>query len=140
MLTKLSQRGFSSHLPKNYPKQLLINNKWVNSVKGDTFATINPCTEEEICQVSRAGPADIDLAVTAARNAFETGPWASSTPKDRAHLLFKIAELMERDSDELAHLDAADNGKPFPFAKWDGGFATDVMRYYGGWADKIHGK
>ena len=71
MIKTLSKRLFSTNLPSSFPKQLLINNKFVNSVKGDTFATIDPSTGKEICQVARAGKEDVDLAVSAAKTAFE---------------------------------------------------------------------
>ena len=122
-------------------KKLLINNEWVDSVSGKTFATINPATAEEICQVAEADSADVDKAVHAARVAFETGPWRQATASQRGLLLHRLADLIEKHADELAQLEALDNGKPYSVAR-----AADLppviacFRYYAGWADKIQGK
>src|SRR5271167_2924445 len=121
--------------------KLLINNRWVPSESGKTFATINPSTGEEICQVAEADAADVDKAVAAARAAFEQGPWRKMKASDRGRLLHRLADLIEKNSDELARIESLDNGKPFSVAK-----AVDVpktiacYRYFAGWADKIHGK
>ena len=121
--------------------KLLIGNRWVASQSGKTFATVNPSTEEEICHVAEADAADVDLAVQAARAAFEHGPWRSMTASERGRLLYRLAELIESNADGLARLEALDNGKPVSVAK-----AVDVAktvacyRYFAGWADKVHGK
>jgi aldehyde dehydrogenase (NAD+) len=121
--------------------KLLINNRWVDSQSGRTFGTINPTTGEEICQVAEADAADVDLAVKAARAAFERGPWRTTTGRGRARLLSRLADLIERNSDELARLESLDTGKPLMMSK-----AVDVAatvacyRYYAGWADKVTGK
>jgi aldehyde dehydrogenase (NAD+) len=122
-------------------RKLLINNRWVESVSGRTFATVNPSTGEEICQVAEAGAADVDNAVRAARQAFEHGPWRKMHASERGRLLYRLADLIEGHASELARLEALDNGKPVSIAA-----AVDVAktvacyRYFGGWADKIHGK
>jgi aldehyde dehydrogenase (NAD+) len=121
--------------------KLLINNRWVASQSGKTFATINPTTGEEICQVAEADAADVDLAVKAARTAYEHGPWRKHSGPERARLLNRLADLIEKHADELARLESLDNGKPFTMAK-----AVDVAatigcyRYFAGWADKVMGK
>ncbi len=121
--------------------RLLINNRWVASDSGKTFAVINPSTGEEICRVAEADAADVDKAVEAARAAFEGGPWRSMPASARGRLLYHLADLIEQHADELARLEALDNGKPFRIAK-----AVDVVktvacyRYFAGWADKNHGK
>jgi aldehyde dehydrogenase (NAD+) len=120
--------------------KLLINNRWVPSESGKTFATINPSTGEEICQVAEADAADVDKAVKAARAAFE-GPWRKMRASERGRLLYRLADLMEANADELARLETLDNGKPLSIAK-----AVDVAktvacyRYFAGWADKVQGK
>jgi aldehyde dehydrogenase (NAD+) len=120
--------------------QLLINNRWVPSESGKTFATINPSTGEEICQVAEADAVDIDKAVKAARAAFE-GPWRKMRASERGRLLYRLADLIEANADELARLETLDNGKPLSIAK-----AVDVAktvacyRYFAGWADKVQGK
>jgi aldehyde dehydrogenase (NAD+) len=120
--------------------RLLINNRWVPSESGKTFPTINPSTGEEICQVAEADAADVDKAVTAARAAFE-GPWRKFRASERGRLLHRLADLIEKNADELAQLETVDNGKPISVAK-----AVDVAktvacyRYFAGWADKVQGK
>jgi aldehyde dehydrogenase (NAD+) len=121
--------------------KLLINNRWVNSRSGKTFPTINPSTGEEICQVAEADEADVNEAVKAARHAFEKGPWRKMSAAERGRLLYKLADLVEKHADELARLEALDNGKPYSVAKAaDLTLSIASYRYYAGWADKIHGK
>ena len=128
------------HVPISATK-LLINNKWVAAKSGRTFATINPSTGEEICQVAEAEAADVEIAVKAARHAFEHGPWRKMAASERAKLLLRLADLMEKNLDELAKLESLDNGKPYSVAKTvDVPASIDCYRYFAGWADKIHGK
>ena len=121
--------------------KLLINNRWVPSESGRTFATINPSTGEEICQVAEADAADVDKAVAAARAAFDLGPWKKMRASERGRMLDRLAGLIEQNADELARLETLDNGKPLSIAK-----AVDVTktiacyRYFAGWADKVQGK
>ncbi len=121
--------------------KLLINNRWIASESGKTFGTFNPSTEEEISQVAEADAADVEKAVKAARQAFERGPWRKTQASERGRLLHRLADLIEKNGDELARIEALDNGKPVAVAK-----AVDVaatvacFRYFAGWADKIHGK
>ena len=120
--------------------RLLINNRWVPSQSGKTFPTINPATGEEICQVAEADAGDVDNAVKAARTAFE-GPWRKMHASERGRLLHRLADLIEKNADQLARLESIDNGKPLSVAK-----AVDVAktiacyRYFAGWADKVQGK
>jgi aldehyde dehydrogenase (NAD+) len=121
--------------------KLLINGQWVNSQSGKTFATINPSTGKEICQVSEADAADVDIAVKAARAAFDKGPWRKTSGSERGRLLNKLADLIEKNADELARLESLDNGKPFLVAKAaDLPLTIACYRYYAGWADKLQGK
>ena len=121
--------------------KLLINNKWVNSQSGKTFPTINPTTGEEICQVAEADAADVDLAVKAARTAFEHGPWHKTSGVERARLLNRLADLIEKNADELARLESMDNGKPLGEARaFDVAATIGCYRYFAGWADKVMGK
>jgi aldehyde dehydrogenase (NAD+) len=121
--------------------KLLIGNRWVTSESGRTFATINPSTGEEICQVAEADVEDVDNAVRAARAAFEHGPWRKMRASERGRLLYRLADLIETHAEELARLESLDNGKALSIAR-----AVDVAktvacyRYFGGWADKIQGK
>ncbi|MBZ5528335.1 MAG: aldehyde dehydrogenase family protein [Acidobacteriia bacterium] len=122
-------------------KKLLINNEWVDSVSGKTFPTINPTTGEEICQVAEADAADVDKAVRAARAAFETGAWRKMSGSQRGRMMYKLADLLEKHADELARLEALDNGKPYFIASVaDLPLTIACYRYYAGWADKTQGK
>lgn len=119
---------------------ILIGDEWRPAVSGKTFSTINPATEEVICQVAEGDKADVDLAAHAARSAFESGPWSRMDARDRGRLMHKLADLMEANLDELAALETLDNGKPIGDAKAaDLPLAIDCIRYYAGWADKITG-
>jgi len=121
--------------------KLLINNQWVNSKSGKTFTTTNPSTCDEICQVAEADSADVDLAVAAAQKAFDSGPWHTMAAAERGRLLNKLADLIEQNADELAELEALDNGKPVAVAKAaDLHLTVACYRYYAGWADKVQGK
>jgi aldehyde dehydrogenase (NAD+) len=121
--------------------KLLINNRWVESASGKTFPTVNPATGEEICRVAEADAADVDKAVRAAREAFEKGPWRKMAAAERGKLLYKLADLIEKNADELARLEALDNGKPYRVARTaDLPLTIGCYRYYAGWADKIQGK
>jgi aldehyde dehydrogenase (NAD+) len=120
---------------------LLIDNRWVPSESGETFTTVNPSTGEEICRVAAAGAGDVDKAVRAARKAFEAGPWGKMNASERGRLLYRLADLIERHADELARLEALDNGKPVAVAKRvDVAKSVACYRYFAGWADKIQGK
>ena len=119
---------------------ILIGDEFRPALSGRTFATINPATEQVICQVAEGDAADVDLAVHAARAAFETGPWSRMDARDRGRLLTKLADLLEQNFDELAALETLDNGKPISDSRAaDLPLVIDCLRYYGGWADKIQG-
>src|SRR5580658_1088246 len=121
--------------------KLLINNRWVPRQSGKTFATVDPSSGEDICQIAEADAADVDIAVKAARAAFEHGPWRKMAASERGRLLLRLSDLIEKNADELAGLEALDNGKPFAIAKAvDVAATVGCFRYFAGWADKIHGK
>ncbi|HEY6445213.1 MAG TPA: aldehyde dehydrogenase family protein [Acidobacteriaceae bacterium] len=127
--------------PALSPTRLLINNQWVESESGETFATHNPATGEEICQVAAADSADVDKAVRAARQAFEEGPWRRFNASERGRFLYRLADLIEAHADELARLESLDNGKPISVARRvDVPKAIACYRYFAGWADKIQGR
>ncbi|TWT55008.1 Phenylacetaldehyde dehydrogenase [Rubripirellula amarantea] len=122
------------------PKQLLIDGRWVSAKSGKNFDVFDPATDEVVAQVAEGDAADIDLAVTAARKAFDSGPWSKMTPSQRGQLIWKVGELIEQNADELAQLETLDNGKPFNVAKAaDVALAADMFRYMAGWATKIEG-
>jgi len=121
--------------------RLLIDGQWVDGSK--TFDTINPATEKVLTQVVEASPADVDRAVQAARRVFEdrNGPWRKLSASERGRLLWKLADLVEKNIDELAELETLDNGKPIFESRYvDMPMVIDVLRYYAGLATKIHGE
>jgi len=121
--------------------QVFINNEWVNASSGKTFPTINPATAEKIIDIQEGDKADIDKAVAAARQAFKlNSTWRTMDASARGRLLEKLATLIERDLEYIATLETLDNGKPFQMARSELEGACGVIRYYAGWADKIHGK
>src|SRR5690606_12019799 len=122
-------------------RPLLIGDSWQPAASGRTFETLNPATGEVLARVAHGEAEDIDRAVRAARAAFEPGsPWRRTTPRRRAHLLWRMADLIEEHADELAQLETLDNGKPFWAARnGDIVVAAELFRYFGGWATKIEG-
>src|SRR4051794_32103611 len=124
-----------------FQTKLLIDGKWRDSLSGRTFDTVNPATEEVIAQVAEGDAADIDLAVKAARKAFDSGPWRKTDARDRGIMINRLADLIEKHIDELSELETLDNGKPIAESRnADLPLVIDCFRYYAGWADKIHGQ
>lgn len=122
------------------PGRLLIGGEWCASQSGRTFAVINPSTEKELTHVAHGDAADVDRAVAAARHAFDVGPWSKLSPRERGKLMFKLADLIERDMERLAVLESMDNGKPVrETMAFDLPQVIETFRYYAGWADKIYG-
>jgi len=118
---------------------LFINNEFVPSVSGKKFPTVNPATGKTIVEVYEADKADVDIAVSAAKKALKT--WKQVPPNKRGFLLNKLADLIENDIAELSFLESLDNGKAAVVAQAaDLPLTVDCLRYYAGWADKIHGK
>jgi len=122
------------------PRQLLINGNFVDAVDGARFSTFDPANGKVLAEVSEAGPFDIDLAVLAAREAFE-GSWRATSPARRGEILWRVGELIEQHAAELALIDCLDSGKPhFITSQRDVPGAASVFRYYAGWATKINGR
>ncbi|WRT68869.1 uncharacterized protein IL334_005850 [Kwoniella shivajii] len=125
------------------PVGLYINGKWSKSIDSNakTIDIYNPSTGKVLVSIPEGTAADVDAAVKHAHTAFNN-VWGLHTPGfKRGELLIKIAELIERDIDIISSIEALDNGKTFSAAKgFDVTEAARVFRYYGGWADKIHGK
>ena len=134
-------RLFSSRvIEKPRLTQHFIDGKYVNSISGDTFPTINPAKEEIVTEVQRAGNEDVDRAVEAARKAFDKGPWRKFSGTERGNCILKLLELFEKSADELSTLEVLDTGKPITmFKQFELPFMHGVFRYNAGWADKIHG-
>src|SRR5437764_6251647 len=120
--------------------RLFINNEWVDPVEGGTFDTYNPATGEVLAKVAAASAKDVDRAVKAARRALESGPWATMDAADRGRLLFKLADLVERESKDLAALESLNAGKTINDSLGDMQGVVNTLRYYAGWADKIEGR
>ena len=120
--------------------KILINGKGVDAASGRTFATYNPATEEVIAHVAEGDREDINRAVDAARKAFESPGWRKMDARDRGKLMHRLADLIERDKAKLAALETLDNGKPIGESTTaDLPLVIDCLRYYAGWADKLHG-
>ncbi|MDX1944198.1 MAG: aldehyde dehydrogenase family protein [Pirellulaceae bacterium] len=127
--------------PKIQQTQCFIGGEWIPAQSGKTFETINPATEEVIANVAEGDAADVDLAVKAARKQFDGGEWSRMDARDRGRLINKLADLIEAEIDELAALESLDNGKPIRDSRAaDLPLTIDCLRYYAGFADKIHGQ
>ncbi|GAB7358453.1 hypothetical protein MBLNU230_g2517t1 [Neophaeotheca triangularis] len=122
------------------PTGLFINNEWVASSKGQKITSINPSDESEITSAHAAEPEDVDKAVEAARKAFK-GPWRDMASNERGELMYKLAELVNKHKEVLASIETWDNGKPYSVAlNEDLAEVTGTLKYYAGYADKIHGQ
>ena len=120
--------------------RLWIGNEWSDAEGGGTFATVNPATDEVIAEVAEARARDVDRAVNAARAAFADGKWRRMNPHMRSRLLWKLADLVEANADELGLLETRDNGKPyFEARRIDVPSVAQTLRYYAGLADKVQG-
>jgi aldehyde dehydrogenase (NAD+) len=121
--------------------RLFIGNEFVDGAESATFSVENPAEATTLAEVAEAREADIDRAVRAARTAFESNAWQSMAPRERGRLLYRLAELVEQNADELARIETLQNGKPyFESRQVDLPEIVDILRYYAGWADKIQGE
>lgn len=120
--------------------QMWIGNEWVDAADGGTFATTNPATGEKIADIASAQAADVDRAVASSREAARSSGWRDMNPHKRSKLLWKLADAIEANADELAALETADNGKPFfESRKVDLPSVVENFRYFAGLADKVQG-
>src|SRR5277367_3182760 len=119
--------------------QNYINGEWVSGASGETFSVYDPSTEEVIANVASASASDVDRAVKAARAAFDSGPWATTSAQDRGRVLFKLAEKIRQNSAILAELECRNSGKPIVEAEYDIADAATCFEYYGGLANKVSG-
>jgi acyl-CoA reductase-like NAD-dependent aldehyde dehydrogenase len=123
------------------PVKMLIGGQWVEAASGRTFDTINPSTGQVLARVAEGEAEDINRAVAAARKAFESSPWPRFTPSQRGQLLWKLADLIEKNAEELAQLESLDNGKPIKYSRAaDVPLTADHFRYFAGWATKVEGE
>ncbi len=124
-----------------FPRKLFIGGEWTAAATGQTFETVNPATEEVLAVVARAGTEDVNRAVTAARRAFEDGPWPKMSASERGRLIWKMGDLLMERADEVARIETLDNGKPiFESRQVDVPAAADVFFYFAGYATKNHGE
>jgi phenylacetaldehyde dehydrogenase len=122
------------------PRKLFINGEWTDAASGRTFETPNPATGETLANIAEGDAEDINRAVSAARRAFDEGPWGRITPSERGRIIWKIGDLILEHADELAQLESLDNGKPVDVARGaDVPLAADLFHYMAGWATKIEG-
>src|SRR3954470_23597917 len=133
-----SAQPAASDTPRKY--QLFIDGKWVDAESGKTFTTPNPATGQTLAEVAEADKADIDKAVEAARRAYE-GKWSKMSARDRGRLLYKLSQLIEEHSPELAQLETSDNGKPIRESQYvDLPQVVENFEYFAGFATKIEGE
>jgi acyl-CoA reductase-like NAD-dependent aldehyde dehydrogenase len=122
--------------PRN---DLLIDGEWAESASGGRFPSINPATGMPITEVAEAGEEDVDRAVRSARTAFEDGRWSAQAPRERGQALIRLAELIERNGEELQLLETLDVGKPVRYSRRvDVEQAITTYRWYGEAADKLY--
>jgi phenylacetaldehyde dehydrogenase len=121
------------------PKLLLIDGEWRDAASGKTFETYDPATGDVLARVAEADSADVDIAVAAARRALD-GPWSKMGPAERGRIIHRIGELILENAEQLAELEALDNGKPKAVAlAADVQNAADIFFYMSGWATKLNG-
>uniref|UniRef100_A0A2I3MLP6 10-formyltetrahydrofolate dehydrogenase n=1 Tax=Papio anubis TaxID=9555 RepID=A0A2I3MLP6_PAPAN len=122
------------------PYQCFINGQFTDADDGKTYDTINPTDGSTICKVSYASLADVDKAVAAAKDAFENGEWGRMNARERGRLMYRLADLLEENQEELATIEALDSGAVYTLAlKTHVGMSVQTFRYFAGWCDKIQG-
>jgi acyl-CoA reductase-like NAD-dependent aldehyde dehydrogenase len=120
--------------------RLLIGSERPEAADGRTFATLDPATGRPIAEVAHAGVEDVQRAVTAAREAFSNGPWASMPASGRERLMLALAAAIEDNAEEIAQIESLDNGKPVGLAQYvDVAGTVGHLRYFAGWPTKIEG-
>jgi acyl-CoA reductase-like NAD-dependent aldehyde dehydrogenase len=141
MSTSQSIGGATTRVVPRTPTQLFIGGTWRDAADGATFAVLSPTSEGHLADVAAAGAADVAAAVEAARGQVDGGAWARMPAAERGRLLWRLADLMERDLETFVELEAHDVGKPaFEPRMVDIPNAIDVVRHFAGWADKIEGR
>ncbi len=119
---------------------MFLNGAWVEAAEGGTREIFNPASNEVIAHAAEGGESDAELAIQHARKAFDEGPWPQMRAPERASYLFKLADLIERQAEELATLETQNNGKPLREAKFDVADAAACFRYYAGLITKPLGQ
>lgn len=140
-MTLHSRLGTASRAFLARQHQLLIDGKPVASMSGRRTDIIDPATEQIITSVADGTADDLDLAVTAARRALEEGAWRKTTPAERTRMLFRFAELIEANGDEIGELESINSGKPLAFCRnVDVPGVAEMLRYMAGWTTKMGGE
>ncbi|MFG6150240.1 betaine-aldehyde dehydrogenase [Halobacillus sp. B23F22_1] len=121
-------------------KNMYINGEWVPAVNGQSRNIINPFNQEIIAEVPEGNEIDTQAAITSAKEAFENGEWRHTPAAERGKIVLKVAELIDRDQQELAELETLDSGKTLTESIDDMSDIAEVFRYYGGLADKDGGE
>ena len=130
-----AQKFLNSH------QKMLIDGKRVEAASGETFDVLDPSNNKLLAKAPKGGEEDINRAVKAARQAFDSGPWRKLTVSERGKMIWKLADLIEERTEEFAQLETLDNGKPISVAlAADIPLVVDHFRYYAGMASKIHGE
>ncbi|WP_035286960.1 aldehyde dehydrogenase family protein [Brevibacillus massiliensis] len=119
---------------------MYIDGKWVPGSTNETRDVINPATGEVIATVAEGSTADAVAAIEAARRAFDEDGWIDSKARNRAALLYRLADLLEENAEEFAQLDTLNNGKPLRESRYDVSDAVNQFRYFAGLATKPHGQ
>src|SRR5881227_468023 len=122
--------------------KLFINGDFVDARSGETFATINPATEEKITDIASAGVDDVDAAVKAARAQMEPGSeWQKMKPRDRGKIMWRIADMLSARAEEIGRIETLDNGKPIFESQFvDTPAAAECLYYFAGWSGKVTGE
>jgi aldehyde dehydrogenase (NAD+) len=125
-----------------FQTRLFINGEFVDAGSGGTFRSINPATEEVIAEVASAGPEDVDAAVNAARAQLEPGSeWQKMKPRDRAKILWKLADILSDRAAEIGRIETLDNGKPIFESQFvDVPAVAECLYYFAGWSGKVTGE
>lgn len=123
------------------PRQLLIGGKWRPAASGKVLDVFDPADGEVFAQAAAGEASDIDAAVKAARHALEQSAWRTTSPAERARLLWKLSDAVEANAAELALLETLDNGMPLWVAQmWNIPKAVECLRYYSGWPMRLTGE
>lgn len=120
--------------------QMFINGEWVDAEDGRSFESVNPATEQAWATIPDASEADVNRAVSAAQAAFESGPWATMLPTERAKYLRKLGDLLAEQSEQLGRIETIDTGKMLKETQWQAKYIAEYYYYYAGVADKVHGQ
>ena len=122
------------------PLKMFVGGEWVEAQSGKRTEVRNPADGSLITTVPEADKQDVDVAVAAARKAFESGPSPKMKPNERAKLILKLADLIEKHGEEIAHLDTLDYGQPLSTTLHFAAAAADNFRYYAGWTTRLTGE